>query len=186
MAVARGSAVFFYPHTFNNGFVLKSYTNFHFRLPQLASSVVNLNHFWGWTISVPIRELTFWAPGEDRSVLGFCVYMKGERKMSPLYLPTKRRGQSGEVLCRNPVYCSTRQGESKSQHHPEQAVLCGWCSRAFRVERVGMYKCINVFSLEVQQLHMSKGWCVGVRSSALGCSAVTVYVTPKVGVNEIK
>lgn len=83
MAVARGSAVFFYPHTFNNGFVLKSYTNFHFCPPQLASSVVNLNHFWGWTISVPIRELTFWAPGEDRSVLGFCVY-EGREEDEPL------------------------------------------------------------------------------------------------------
>lgn len=49
-----------------------------------------------------------------------------------------------------------------------------------------MYKSINVFSLEVKQLHRSMAWCVEVRSSALGCSALTVYVMPVVSVNEIK
>lgn len=49
-----------------------------------------------------------------------------------------------------------------------------------------MYKCLSVFSLEVKQLHISMAWCVEVRSNALGCSALTVYVMPVVDVNEIK
>lgn len=108
--------------TFNNGFVLKTYTHFHFCHPQLAS-VMNLKHFWGWTISLPIRELPLWAPVVDRSVLGLCVYVKGKEEDKPLVLTHGEEGSLG-AFCRD-RWTAHQSGASESQHHTEQAVCVG-------------------------------------------------------------
>lgn len=59
---------------------------------------MNLKHFWGSTISAPIRELLLWAPVVDRSVLGLCVYVKGKEEDEPLVLTHGEEGSLGSFL----------------------------------------------------------------------------------------
>lgn len=62
----------------------------------MASSVMNLKHFWGWTISVPIRELNLGVRSGQINSRPLCV-CEGREEDEPLCSPMKRRAQSGEV-----------------------------------------------------------------------------------------
>lgn len=72
------------------------------------------------------------------------MYMKVEEKTSPLYSPIKRRAQSGEVM-----------KESCVLQHPSGDPKVS-ITQSRLVERMRMYKCITLFSLEVKQLGVLK------------------------------